>query len=775
MVPDDFTLTLSTSSADTYVMNYYLQVLPGETFDRTEYGKNYRLSHTVTANYNYITYAEDFFEISGYDRYASNPKFNSSNQIDLTGGGNVDFFYDRSTDNPLTFSNNGIIMEDKTVYEVAYQAPLKHYEFEPEYPSNLEPGAYTFSGWYTSPGCFDGTKVNWDSLRMEEGGLQLYAKWTPITHRVRVFKDASLQEQIGQEQTIPHKSFAHAPEGNVTNGNYVFQGWFYKENVNGTEVEKAFVFTGIPITKDLDIYAKWSSHTSVRYRIEYRLQTTEEEIADPTEGVAIAGNNKTFPAKAGVELYPDYQSGFYPLVNSHTITMSADGDHVFTFYYIYVESVPYKVRYVDSLTGAELLPTKVVVDNTLSVVTETFQRIDGKMPDAYQKRLVLVAEGSGEDENGVLNENVITFYYSSDEKHAYYRVVHYIENMSGGDYREYRSEEAVGNIDQVYTFETLTLAGFSFDGSLTKVNGVSAPVDGAEVSATLGGNGLLVELYYRRSTVPYTVRYLNALTGEEIFTAKTGSDVFGQLIAEYALDLSGLGYELIGEGVRTLTLSANPDYNVLEFQYQEKIVSLKYQIVGPVGCGSLSQMSQNVQAISGKAGGSVPEIKNGFVFMGWYLDEACTQPVPENWVDPTNQKLTPMKTAAVWQNATYYAKVIALETDLTIQVQGSDYRDESQTFLFRILGVEGSETAGIDLTVAITGNGSVTVTQLPTGSYTVTELVSWAWRYNSTESIRDLSLEYSADGTTIIYETAREEGFWLDGNAANTNLFGSLG
>jgi len=770
MPPDDFTLTLSTANYDTYTMNYHLQVLPGEDYDVTVDGKNYVLNHTVVAKYNYITYDEDFFEITGFVRYKSDRNF-TNDQIDLPGGGTVNFYYDRGTDNPLTFNNNGTILDDKTVEKNMYQALLSEYYFAPEYPDNLEPGAYTFGGWYTSPGCFDGTEVDWDTLRMEDGGLQLYAKWSPITHRVRVFKDASLTQQIGQDQTVDHKAFAHAPDGNVVNGNYVFQGWFYKDTVNGEEVEKAFVFTGIPVLKDLDIYAKWSSHISVEYHIEYKLYTTGETIADPTVGMAIAGNNKTFPAKAGTELYAGYQTGYYPLVNSHTITMSADGDHTFTFYYVYVASMPYEVRYVDLLTGEPLLETKTVTENSLSVVTETFLRIDGKMPDAYQKRLVLVADGTDEDGDGILDENTITFYYNSDDEHAYYRVVHYIQNISGDDYREYRSQEAVGNIGSVYDFDALTLTGFTFDGALTKVNGALQPTTENRVSARLDSEGLLVELYYRRDEVPYTVRYLDNATGEEIYATKTGSGVFGQLVAEYAPDLTLFGYELIGEDARTLTLSANLDYNVLEFRYQERTVSLKYQIVGPAGCGSLSQMSQNVQAISGVASGSVPAAAEGFAFMGWYMDAACTVPVPEGWVDAATNKLTPVKPGAVWRDATYFAKMVALETDLTIGVQGADARDTLQSFLFRIVGKEGTETAGVDLTVAITGNGSVTVTKLPTGQYTVTELTSWAWRYDTAEAVKELTLEYRENGTTVVFETARETGKWLDGNAANTNLF----
>ena len=769
MPPDDFTLTLSTANYDTFVMNYYLQVLPGQDYDVTKDGKQYALDNTIAANYNYITYDEDFFEIAGFDRYDSDPDF-SNGQLDINGGGTVNFYYDRG-EKSLTFSNNGIMLDDKAVTDVQFEAPLKEYYFEPEYPATLEPGAYTFDGWYTSPGCFAGTEVDWDTITMEEDGLQLFASWVPITHRVRVFKDATLTEQIGEDQIVDHKAFAYAPHGTVENGNYVFQGWFYMDTVGGELVEKAFVFNGIPILEDMDVYAKWSSHVSVEYRINYVLKTTGEPIADPTEGMAIAGHNKTFEAKAGADLYKDFQTGFYPLVNSHTITMSVDGTHEFTFEYVYVESVPYTVRYVSAETGEELLPAKTVKDNTLSVVTEVFERVSGMMPDAYQKRLVLVADGTDADGDGVLDQNVITFYYHTDEVRAYYRTVHYIRNITGDGYREYRSEETVGNIGETYTVEALTLTGFAFNGALTEVNDVVTPVTGDSVIATLPAEGMLIELYYDRITVPYTVRYLDSLTREEIYPSKTGNGVFGEQVPEYAPDLTGIGYDLVGNDVRLLTLSANPDHNVFEFLYQERVISLKYQLVGPVDGASLSRQSENVLAISGQPNGSTPTVKTGFAFLGWYTDEACTLPVDAALVDATTGRFVPVKEGDVWQSATYYAKVVALETDLTIRTRNTDPQDGPQAFLFRIVGKAGTDTAGIDLTVTVMDNGETTVADLPTGDYTVTRLTDWSWRYGNTDKTRDLTLAYSEEGTTLTYDNARVQGKWLDGNAVSTNDF----
>lgn len=771
MTPDDFTLTVSEVNYDTFTMQYYLQQLPGDEGDVEYEGIQYELHNEIVANYNYITEDEDFLDITGFYQYKSNPSF-SNGQIDINGGGTVKFYYKRITDHVIEFNNNGEVLTGETVSDVMYGASVKEYDFVPGYPDNLEPNAYAFAGWYTSPKCFAGTEVDWDTLTMPEGDLLLYAKWAPITHKVRVFKDASLTEQIGGDQIVDHKAFAYAPTDAVSNGNYVFQGWFYVDEVNGENVEKAFVFNGIPIVDDMDVYAKWSSHVSVEYKINYVLKNTGEPIADSTVGTAIAGHNKTFYAKAGEELYSGYQTGFYPLTNSHTVTMSVDGNHEFTFEYVYVESMPYKVQYLDVSTGESILADKVVDDNTLSVVTETFARCEGKMPDAYQKRLILTASGEDADKDGIYDSNVITFYYNSDEEHAYYHVVHYIQNIEGNTYREYRSEETVGNIGTEYTIEALALTGFEFKEELTKANGTLSPASEHAVTAKLGADGLLIELYYDRKMVDYAVYYIDEQTGEEIVSAEVGQGVFGAQILEYAKDLEYLGYELVSDELKLFTLSANSEHNVIEFGYQEKIISLKYQIVGPEGCGILSQYSENVQAIRGTAIGSLPTVSEGYVFEGWYTDPGCTVQVTPSMIDSDSNRLTPIKSEdSVWKAVTYYAKFNAKETELTIKTVSTAENDENQAFVFRITGKQDTDTAGIDLTVSIVGNGEATITKLPVGEYTVVELTDWSWRYENQAAKRELTLEYSTTGNVVEYDNSRQQEKWLDGNDVVLNAY----
>ena len=649
-----------------------------------------------------------------------------------------------------------------------YGASVKKYsDIVPPYPENLEQNAYTFDGWYTSPGCFDGTEIDWENATMPEGDLLLYAKWSPITHTVSVFKDKNMTEQIGADQIVDHGNFAHAPTGNVTNGNYVFLGWFYEDTVNGQKVEKAFVFNGIPVLKDMNIYARWGSHFSVDYKIYYKLKGTNKEIAPPTVGSAIVGNNKTFYAKTESELNEGFQTGYYPNTSSHTITMSAEGNHEFTFYYEYVPSMPYKVQYLDE-DGNKVFDDKRVMDNNLSVVTENFKKADKMMPDAYQKRLVLSADTKDADGDGIYDANVITFYYNADEVHAYYRVVHYIENITGDTYREFSAQDNVGVIGDTCSGNALTITGFQYMPEKTMVNGSAITGAGTTVSTILSADGALIEFYYDRLDYDYQVRYVNKLTNEKISEEKMATAAFGEQIVEYAPNFQNIGYELVSDSTALLTISSELDKNIITFYYQEKYISVKYQVVGPDSCGDLTQNTENLQAISGEPTGSTPLVQNGFLFQGWYKDPDCTEPVEATWVDGSNH-LTPQKIGSVWTDTTYYAKFSALETELTITTKSTV--DADQVFIFHIKGTD-TNTEEIDLTVTVIGDSSVTITKLPVGNYTVTEMTDWSWRYENENAVQEVMLNYNGGATNeIIFNNSRENGKWLDGNATKDNQF----
>ncbi len=731
MPGENITFTKNDSESGA-VIYYYIESISGTSGEHVYNGKNYNLYKKIDLTKSgYLTYKEEFHNIKGFEQGDSNPTFENERATIQTSNY---LYYTRKSYN-LSFYNLNADVSDKS-RTVQYEAPLATYEFVPDYPESLEPNAYEFAGWFTTPECFDGTKVDFSTAVMPDSDVTLYAKWAPKTHTVRVFKTADMTDtDLIDTQTVSHGHYAKAPT-EISNGNYVFNGWFY---MDGTE-KKAFDFNNIPVNRSLDIFAEWSSKTAVLYTVRYEL-ADGTEIAEPTVGSTLAGTSKTFTAKGGTELYDGYREGFFPNTNSHTILMNIDGGNEYTFIYTQKESVPYTVRYLEKGTETVLAEEKQVTDNRKSVVTEVFNQIPNYMPDAYQKRLVLSADE---------NENVLTFWYTKDETHAYYIITHWVQNLAGDGYTEYRTIQGPETINKTITETPLSITGYTYNSSKSKASG------------NLTADGLELNLYYDRNLYGYTVKYLEYGTNKKLKEPSVfGADNrYGTVVSADAADIRG--YTVVGEKTKTRTISDKS--NEIIFYYSEQEVTIKYV---PIGLGSVSIGSETVKAATGSVSGSVPTPASGYRFDGWFADEGCTTPVSDQWVGE-NQKLTPQQADGLFGSATYYAKFSKNTASLTIQKDGWDTADENQTYLFRIVGTD-ENTKSIDLTVTVHENGKTTITDLPIGNYTVTEKSDWSWRYTPVNESTTVSLP--ADGMTIDYKNTRSEEKWLDGDSYKNNIF----
>lgn len=731
----------------TSTAKYYVEGLDG----------NDKLFYTSTASGTGLSVTkEEFIEISGFTFDAER-----STKIGEGFDGAV-FYYTRNSYTLKFYNYNGEVTDKRET--VKYEAPLGSYYFEPDYPAGLEPNAYEFGGWYTTAGCYAGSEADLSTMIMPASDLILYAKWVPVTHKVTTWltvdmKDAVIVGTTGSnEQTVPHGGKAVAP-ATPTRGNYTFVGWFYKEN--GTE--KAFDFS-MPVNRDLDLYAKWSSNKLVKYTIMYQLEggTT---IALDTTGSALAGTTKTFDAKAGDELNEDYRTGYYPLTNSHSMVMDIDdeGKNVYTFVYVKMPSVNYTVKYLEKGTNNELANPKNM-ETAAAVVTETFVPINGYRPDAYQKRLVLSATES---------ENVIIFYYDKDKVHAPVQVIHWTQNIAGEGYTEYQSSTNLdGEIGKDYSENPLTIPGFEYNAY------PKYPVDGypAQASGKLTAEGLVLNFYYDRILYPYEFRFLEQGTNNKLAEPVTGTARYQAQVTEKAKDIPG--YTLVSAESQSIIIDIEDGKdavkNVKTFYYTEQTVDIKYEVVGPDGCGTLDNYQESqLKVMTGEVKGSAPTAADGFKFVGWYKDKECTQPVDADWVK--NSKLAPDKTKNYgtaeepvmgYEAATYYAKFEYDVADLTITKQGCEGIDENQSFIFDVTGPDGYSTR-----VAINGNGSVTISGLKIGDYTVTEVTGWSWRYKPSVSGQTITLRPTGENV-VAFANNRTGLKWLGGDAYNQNIFG---
>lgn len=552
---------------------------------------------------------EDYIEIPGF-KYDSNK----------VQGNNYYLYYTRNS-YKLDFNSANVIERSNTI---PYDKALSSYYFEPSYPTGiLEEGGYVFAGWYTDPGCTEA--VAWDTAKMPYNNTIFYAKWAPKTHTVKTFLTKEKIEEndpIDTWDNVPHGTAVTNTPADPQNGSYVFVGWFYMDG----NVERAFDFS-MPVVKDLNLYAKWSSNTLVTYTIYYK--SGDIEIAEPTTGSALAGTTLTFEAKTGDELNEGYQSGYFPNTGSHSLTMDINGNNEFTFVYEAKAKVGYTVRYLEKGTEKVLHEGKTA-ETSNAIITEKFVQISGYAPDAYQKRLVLSANEA---------ENVITFWYTKDDVHAPVQIVHWTQNIAGEGYTEYQSSTNLnGVIGQTYTGTSLTIPGFTYNAEKSNASG------------ELTAEGLELNLYYDRNMYDYVVKHVDAddnsvIKEETVQQARFGAQVYG------TVDKTLEGYMPIENQDETKTLIIGTGTNEIVFMYY------KCYYIGHVRSGSLN--NTDTIRLTGSKANLTAAVTDGYLYGGAFTNEACDAANVQTFKQgETAMGFTPVKgeTYYIWEVNKNYLK-----------------------------------------------------------------------------------------------------------------------
>ena len=734
---------------------YYVETLNGAAGDTTLNGKNYKQYKVVDLKYSTsvsLTYAEEFHPITGFTQGDSNPYLPKDGKVRMER--NNYLYYTRNS-YELSFYNYNAVVDGKGG-SVQYEAPLSSYYFKPDYPDKLEKNAYVFAGWYTTSGCFEGSEADLNTLTMPASDLVLYAKWVPKTHTVKTYLTKDVLDNNGQAiQTwtdVPHGTAVKDPPADPERKPYTFVGWFY---ISDTDEEKAFDFS-MPVNRDLNLYAKWRADVNVDYVIHYRLEDGTT-IAEDTTGSALAGTTKTFAAKTFGMLNEGYQTGYYPLEGSHSIQMDIEGTNEYTFVYVAREKVNYTVRYLERNTETVLYAEKSG-ETSDAVITEKFVQIPGYAPDAYQKQLVLSANDS---------RNVLTFWYTKDETHAPLQIIHLIQNLTNDEYTEYQSSTNLNaTIGTDYSESPLTLTGFTYNAGKSTASG------------KLSADGLVLTLYYDRNVYPYEFRFLDQGTKKPIAGPVTGSARYQARVTQGAKEVPGYTLVLGTTNPQTIDIVAEEGNtavnNVKIFYYVEDTVDIKYEVVGPDGCGTLDNYQNNtVKVIDGTPGGSTPTANAGFKFVGWFKDEACTEAADASWVSADN-KLTPGKTknygteetpAMGYEAATYYAKFEYDVADLTITKHGYVATDGEQSFIFTVTGPDNFSKK-----IVIQGNGTVVLKGLKIGEYAVTEDTAWSWRYTPESGSVSITLK-PGETNAVTYVNERTNDKWLGDDSYVKNVF----
>ncbi len=747
MPSENRTYYVPDASGDAQTAYYYFEQLDG----------TYIQGHSTTAysSDNLTVSVEDKTPFTGFTYVDKTPtgEISTANRESFDG---AKFYYTRNS-YKLEYINNGAVLTDRTA-TVKYQEPLEKYSaVVPPYPSNFEPGAYQFEGWYDDQ--YFQQPTDWNST-MPASDKVVYAKWVPVTHTVDFYLTedmVSSGHKLMKTQHVSHGAYiTDAPNAPDNNG-LKFVAWFYKDELGN---EHAFLPDQMPVTQNLVLYGKWYSDKVVEYKVSYVYiddNNNKIKIADDTVGSGLMASNKTVEAKGGDELFEGYQTGYFPTTQSHTIDLKATIDeNTYEFEYEKKSAVSYTVYYLDSLDNTKHLSPSKTFSTVDSIVTETFVPIAGYMPDAYQKRLVLSADEA---------ENVLIFLYKKDDTHAPLHVVHYIQNIAGEDYtlyQEYTDIDAL--IDALYEEDPLEIAGFKYNETDSNASG------------TMTSDGLELTFYYDRIEYPYEFKFLEQGTEIELAEPVTGRARYQSHVSQNSKPIDGYTLASKSPFVINIAIEKPADVaknNVRIFYYKENSVSINYEVVGPKeGCGTVTPETETVKQVTGEAIGSTAATTSDvYKFVGWY-DNANCQGEPIS----TDHHYTPIKEkGTLWKDGTtYYAKFEYNLTSLTITKAGDAY-DDSDTFIFDVWEVNADGEEGTRLVAVTLKMGeSITVNGLTVGeNYIVSERTA-SGRYNGHNAFKIVIAPPDADGTShnvVTFTNSVRTDKWLSSSDSKHNVF----
>ena len=376
-----------TSGGLTNQMRYYcddLNGVPQLVFSLTFNSQN---------RYFTVSEKEDYYEFEGFtiNRSISAKEGDSCKD--------AKFYYTRNSYNLEFYSASK--NDPEQTNSVKYQEPLRKYNYVPtDKPATVEDEAI-FVGWYQNPEC-TGEPFDLSAHVMPSHDIALYAKWVNGLFKVKTFTDETMTALYtydgynGVQENIVKYTLATAPADPERNG-YQFIGWFYKDG----EAEKPFSFT-MPITKDYNLYPKFSEPTIINYTVHYYKDGTTVKVADDSTKSVMIGTTVTEKAKMGKDLNlvpEDMQNKYYP-TNTSTSVIINQIDQKIIFYYTEATNVTYTVYYQDA-NGKELRPPKTETTE-LSTVVEYYVPINGYAPRQFSITQDLTANSA---------QNKIVFIY----------------------------------------------------------------------------------------------------------------------------------------------------------------------------------------------------------------------------------------------------------------------------------------------------------------------------------------------------------------------------
>ncbi|MBR4914813.1 MAG: InlB B-repeat-containing protein [Clostridiales bacterium] len=184
-------------------INYYVEVLPGETPALTVNNVDYKLRTSITARVNFFT-REDYVELDGFTQSGSNPAFASNGRIENVD--TVNFYYTRDR-NKLIFSANYPDAykinepEAQEISNVPYEQNLASYS---NTAAPVAPGSdYIFAGWYEDAS--GQVPFDFANETMPADNKIIYANWTLVEFPININPNGGEIDSINYSWFTPEQ------------------------------------------------------------------------------------------------------------------------------------------------------------------------------------------------------------------------------------------------------------------------------------------------------------------------------------------------------------------------------------------------------------------------------------------------------------------------------------------------------------------------------------------------------------------------------------------
>ncbi len=451
---------------------------------------------------------------------------------------------------------------------------------------------YIFAGWYLDGKEFDITSPITEDIKLE-------ARWIQSAYTVTFDLDNG-QDSIKKEVELDGKVEKPA---NPTRDGYTFAGWYVDDEV--------FDFN-TKINSNTSITAKWNKITTAQYTVEhYLMGYNGKYINTPTE-------KEVFIGKIGSTVSPKVKSyKGYTSPSKKTVTIEEDGNTIVKYYY---EINTYKL----TIEG----------DNGVIATSGSGTYFYGdKVEVSYKLKQGYSFVGYSEKVNNgqyTMTDNDVTIKISTKaNEDTKYVVKHYLMDLDGKNYTLDNTQNLKGTTDTYVTPDVKQYEGFTSPSTKTvTINGdgsteVSYYYERNSYNLTVtkdeGIDKLEILVKYNDEFIPYET-YLKNIGIDSIYygttiklntTVKDGYSFDGYTTKNIELENSNEVSFVMN--TKDITINVNSKVNTYAVTFDLNGENVNFSDSEIVDVNYLDKITKPTDPT-----------RDGYEFLGWYIDEEGT-------------------------------------------------------------------------------------------------------------------------------------------------------